>query len=406
MLIKIKAALSAAIACCVMAVIPLSAGGTQLVADAASGSAKTVTAQSKSDTSSNTKSGPDIAVKSAILVEQSTGKVLYEKNSHEKLPPASITKIMTELLTLEAIEEGKLKWDEKLTCSEHAASMGGSDIWLEPNEKMTVKDLFKAMAISSANDAAVVFAEKIGGSEQGFVNMMNRKAKSLGMNDTHFVNANGLNADGHVTSAYDVMLMSKELLKHKDIFKFCTVWMDSLRGGKTQLVNTNSLIRTYNGINGLKTGYTGKAGYCLSATASRDGMQLIAVVMGSADSKARFKAASSLLDYGFGGWSLVKAPVQKKKYSVRVIKGKKYHVGASAGNIPGVLVEKGAEKSVKSKVNIVSDVEAPVEKGQVLGQITLWSGSTNLGTIAVKADCAVAKMSFWSAFVKLLGASV
>jgi D-alanyl-D-alanine carboxypeptidase (penicillin-binding protein 5/6) len=345
--------------------------------------------------------GPVLQAKSAILVEQSTGKILYEKNAHEKMPPASITKIMTELLTLEAIENGTLKWDEILTCSAHAASMGGSDIWLEPGEKMSVKDLFKAMAISSANDAAVVFAEKIGGSEQGFVAMMNKKAQELGMKDTHFVNANGLDADGHLTSAYDVMLMSQELLKHKEVFDYTTVWMDSLRGGKTQLVNTNRLIRTYDGINGLKTGSTGKAGYCISATASRGGMQLIAVIMGSDNMKDRFSSAANLLDYGFGGWSLVQQTPATKNYSVKVLHGVNNSVAAAPGTMPSVLVEKGREKSVQQKSSVVSDVTAPVEKGQVLGQITLWADGKNVGTVPIKAGVAVSKMTCGKAFIML-----
>lgn len=345
---------------------------------------------------------PEIKAKSAILVEASTGKILYEKNAHEKLPPASITKIMTELLTLEAIESGKLKWTDNLTCSAHAASMGGSDIWLEPNEVMSVKDLFKAMAISSANDASVVFAEKIGGSEQGFVNMMNQKAKQLGMNDTHFVNANGLDTDGHVTSAYDVMLMTRELIKHKEIFDYCTVWMDSLRNGKTQLVNTNKLIRTYNGCNGLKTGSTGKAGYCVSATAERDGMQLIAVIMGSDSSKERFKSAANLLDYGFGGWSLVRPKAVKDTFTVKVQNGCEYSVTAKVDSMPSVLVAKGKEDSVTQKLSIVTDVAAPVEKGQVLGQITLWADGKNVGSAAIKAVKAVPRMTVGEAFKKLM----
>lgn len=347
--------------------------------------------------------GPVLKAKSALLAEASTGKVLYANNAHEKLPPASITKIMTELLTLEAIESGSLKWTDVLTCSAHAASMGGSDIWLEPNEKMSVTDLFKAMAIGSANDAAVVFAEKIGGSEQGFVNLMNQKAKKLGMNDTHFVNANGLDAPGHVTSAYDIMLMSRELLKHKEIFTYCTVWMDSLRGGKTQLVNTNRLIRTYTGINGLKTGSTGSAGYCISATALRDGMQLIAVTMGSDNAKDRFASGANLLDYGFGGWSIVKMKAVKSSFAIKVQGGEEYTVNASAGEMPSVLVTKGKEKSVTQKLSIVADVAAPVEKGQVLGQITLWSDGANVGTVAIKADRAVSRMTVGSAFHRLIG---
>lgn len=354
--------------------------------------------QSKQSESSSDLQAPDLKVKSAILVEQTTGKILFQKNAHEKLPPASITKIMTELLTLEAIEKGQLKWDQKLTCSAHAASMGGSDIWLEPGEEMTVRDLFKAMAISSANDAAVVFAEKIGGSEKGFAAMMNRKAKELGMNDTHFVNANGLDADGHVTSAYDVMLMSKELLKHQDVFKFSTVWMDSLRGGKTQLVNTNSLIRTYDGINGLKTGSTSKAGYCISATAKRDGMQLISVIMGADNMKARFSNAAELLDYGFGGWSIITPVAKQKSYTVNVLHGDSYTVNASAGTMTPVLVEKGKEKNIQQKSNVVSEAQAPIEKGQVLGQITLFSDGKNVGTVPVKATASVEKMTCYKAF--------
>lgn len=381
-----------------------SAGGasSQTAASSQAAASSESESSSSSQAAQTTLAAPVISAKSAILVEASTGRVLYEKNSHEKLPPASITKIMTELLTLEAIENGTLKWDDKLTCSEHAASMGGSDIWLEPNETMSVKDLFKAMAIGSANDAAVVFAEKIGGSEQGFVNLMNHEAKSLGMNDTHFVNANGLDADGHVTSAYDIMLMSRELLKHKAIFNYCTVWMDSLRNGKTQLVNTNRLIRTYNGINGLKTGSTGKAGYCVSATALRGGMQLIAVTMGSDNSKDRFKSASNLLDYGFGGWSLVKMKAVQTKFNIKVQKGEKYTVGATAEEMPSVLVAKGKEKSVKQKLSIVSDVAAPVEKGQVLGQITLLADGANVGAAVIKADCSVSRMTVGKALLMLL----
>lgn len=409
-MVKIKtlaAALAIMTAFSTLSCLAASQSSPSVSSSAAKTAASSASSSSKSSSSASPSlsadlPAPELKAKSAILAEASTGKILYENNAHEKLPPASITKIMTELLTLEAIEDGKLKWDEKLTCSEHAASMGGSDIWLEPNEQMTVKDLFKAMAISSANDAAVVFAEKIGGSEKGFVNMMNQKAKSLGMNDTTFVNANGLDADGHVTSAYDIMLMSRELLKHDGIFDYTTVWMDSLRGGKTQLVNTNKLVRTYNGINGLKTGSTGKAGYCISATAKRDGMQLIAVIMGSDNMKDRFKSAANLLDYGFGGWSLVQPKAVKTKFNVKVQNGEKYTVSATADAMPSVLVTKGKEKDITQKVSIVTDVAAPVEKGQVLGQITLLEDGKNVGTAAIKADCAVAKMGVGKAFLLLL----
>lgn len=411
-MLKIKTIAALVTVFALIAIMSLSTGGTlaQTAESSASGGKSSVLQTEKVQNEQADKTeggqsaavGPELKCKSAILAEQSTGRILYQNNAHEKLPPASITKIMTELLVIEAIEDGKLKWDEKLTCSEHAASMGGSDIWLEPNEQMTVKDLFKAMAIASANDAAVVFAEKIGGSEQGFVKLMNQRAKQLGMNDTNFVNANGLDADGHVTSAYDIMLMSRELLKHKEIFQFCTVWMDSLRNGKTQLVNTNKLIRTYNGANGLKTGSTGKAGYCVSASAVRDNMELIAVTMGSDNSEDRFKSAANLLDYGFGGWSLVNAEIRQNKFNVKVLKGEKYSVSATVNGFPKILVEKGKEKNVVQKVNIVSDVAAPVEKGQVLGQVILLSDGKNIGTAEIRADSAVPKISFGKAFLRLL----
>ena len=339
-----------------------------------------------------------ISAKSAILVEQTTGKVLFEQNSHEKLPPASITKIMTELLVLEAIEQGRLSFDEQITCSKHAASMGGSDIWLKEGEVMSVNDLFKAMAINSANDAAVALAEKVAGSEPAFVKQMNAKAKALGMNDTNFVNCTGLDADGHVTSAYDVMLMSRELLKHKKIFDYCTIWMDNLRGGKTNLYNTNKLIRFYQGANGLKTGSTGKAGYCLSATAKRENMQLIAVAMGSDNSNDRFNTARGLLDYGFANWSLVIPKPASAGKTVHVLHGQKESIAAVPAENPTVLVEKGKEKDLQQKVSVVSDVMAPVEKGQVLGQITLWVDGKNVGTIPLRAGEAVGRMTFFRAF--------
>lgn len=376
-----------------------SSAAAQTAANAGDKKAEAAKPQQQAET---TQPAPEIKAKSAIVCEASTGKILYENNSHEKLSPASVTKIMTELLTLEAIESGKIKWTDTLTCSAHAASMGGSDIWLAPNEQMTVKDLFKAMSISSANDAAVVFAEKIGGSEPGFVTMMNQKAKSLGMNDTNFVNANGLDVDGHVTSAYDVMLMSRELIKHKEIFDFCTIWMDSVRGGKTELVNTNKMLRTYNGLNGLKTGSTGKAGYCVSSTALRDGMQLIAVTMGANSSPERFTTAANLLNYGFGGWSLVKAKPVATDYTVRVQKGTEYTINAKCDELPSVLVSKGKESGVTQKVSVVSDVEAPVEKGQVLGQITLWQDGKNIGSAAIKALNAVPKLNLGDAFKRLM----
>lgn len=336
--------------------------------------------------------------KSVLLAEASTGKILYAKNEHEKLPPASITKIMTEILVLEAIEAGKLKLDQNITCSKHASSMGGSDIWLKEGEVMSVRDLFKAMAINSANDAAVALGEAVSGSEMAFVKQMNLKAKALGMKDTNFVNCTGLDADGHVTSAYDIYLMSRELIKHKEVFDYCTIWMDSLRGGKTNLYNTNTLIRFYKGANGLKTGSTSKAGYCVSATAKRDNMQLIAVTLGSDTSDERFDSARNLLDYGFANWSLVTPQLISKGLSVKVMHGQKNNVLAVPDSNPTVLVEKGKEKDVQQKISAVENVMAPVEKGQVLGQITLWIDGKNVGTIPLKAQQSVDKMRFIDAF--------
>lgn len=343
----------------------------------------------------------EVKAKSAILVEASTGKVLYENNDHEKMYPASITKIMTELLTLEAIEKGRIKWDDKVTCSAHASSMGGSDIWLEPGEVMTVNELFKAMAVNSANDAAVALAEKVAGSEQAFVNLMNQKCKALGMKDSHFVNCTGLDADNNYTSAYDVMLMSKALIAHKDIFNYSTIWMDSLRGGKTALINTNRLIRFYNGANGLKTGSTSKAGYCLSATALRDNMQLIAVVMDCDKVDDRFSSSENLLDYGFANWSIVSPKLKNGDVPIKVLHGEKDTVMARPDGVPSVLTEKGKENEVTQKMNFVPNVMAPVVKGQVVGQITFWVDGKNVGSVPLRVGQAVGKLTFFKAFGKL-----
>ena len=244
-----------------------------------------------------------IKAKAAVLMEPHTGQVLYAQNPDEKLAPASITKVMSLLLIMEAIEQGKLTLKTKVSCSEHAASMGGSQIWLEVNEEMTVDELLRASVIASANDATVALAEAVAGSEDAFVRLMNEKAAALGMKNTTFVNACGLDADGHLTTARDVAIMSSALIKHSLIKKYSTVWMDALRDGKSELVNTNKLVRYYSGATGLKTGTTSKAGCCVSATAERDGMELVAVIMGGENSNERFSGAKKLLDYGFANWS-------------------------------------------------------------------------------------------------------
>ncbi len=245
-----------------------------------------------------------ITAPAGVLMEAQTGKILYENNPHEQRPCASVTKVMTLLLVFEAIDSGKLSLDTTITASEHAASMGGSDIWLEPGETMSADDMIKATVVASANDAAVALAEQVSGSEESFVEQMNNRAKELGMKDTVFKNCNGLDEDGHITSAYDVAVMSRELIKHEKIFDYTSIWIDYLRGGKTQLVNTNKLLKTYKGITGLKTGTTDDAGCCISATATRDGMSLIGVVLGCDNGKQRFADAAALLDYGFANYSV------------------------------------------------------------------------------------------------------
>ena len=247
-----------------------------------------------------------ISAPSGVLMEASTGKILYEKNPHDKRPCASITKVMTLLLVFEAIDSGKLSLEDTVTTSEHAASMGGSDIWLEPGEEMSADDMIKATVVASANDAAVALAEHISGSEETFVAQMNQRAAQLGMTDTVFKNCNGLDEEGHITSAYDVAVMSRELMKHEKIFDYTSIWLDNLRGGKTQIVNTNKLLKTYNGITGLKTGTTDDAGCCISATATRDGMSLIGVVLGADTGKQRFADAAALLDHGFANYAVKK----------------------------------------------------------------------------------------------------
>ena len=314
---------------------------------------------------------PALSAPSAILVEPQTGKILYEKNSHQKMPCASITKVMTLILVMEAIESGKMSLTDVLSASDHAASMGGSDIWLKPGELMSVEDLIKATVIASANDAAVVLAEAVAGSEEAFVTKMNEKAKDLSMNDTSFKNCNGLDEDGHLTSAYDVSLMSKELIKHKEIFNYTTIWIDYIRDGKTQLVNTNKLLKSYKGITGLKTGTTDKAGKCISATAKRNNMSLIAVILGADTTENRFKNAEILLDYGFANFGVSTPKLSPDVLEpVPVLNGMIDQVTLEVDISKDILIQKGKEKNITCSSEIVESVTAPVEKGQVLGTLT------------------------------------
>lgn len=320
----------------------------------------------------------EIGGKSAVLMELSSGKVLFEKNSHEKLAIASVTKIMTLLLVMEAIDSGVLSYDDVVTGSAHAAGMGGSQIWLKENEQMTVRDLLKAVCIVSGNDAAVVLAEHLAGSEDAFVERMNARAQELGMNDTHFVNCTGLPAAGHLTSACDIALMSRELiLHHPDIRQFTTVWMDSLRGGESMLVNTNKLIRFYDGATGLKTGSTGSAGYCLSATAEKNGMELIAVVLKGKTSDERFSDAKSLLNYGFSTWSLVTVTPDEVLPPVPVTLGVRGTVQPVLTSENTLLVEKALANGLTKEVALAESVAAPVYAGDALGQLTVRDAAGN-----------------------------
>ena len=345
--------------------------------------------------------GAQVAVTApaAVLMEASTGQVLFEKGAHDRRACASITKVMTLLLTFEALEAGELSLDQELTASAHAASMGGSDIWLEEGEQMTVDDLLKATVIMSANDAAVVLAEAVSGSEEAFVARMNERAKELGMEDTVFKNCNGLDEEGHLTSAYDVAVMSRALLAHEKIRDYSLTWMDSVRNGETQLVNTNKLIRSYQGITGLKTGTTGQAGSCISATAQREGMELIAVVLGAESTDLRFQDAKALLDYGFAGWKTV-TPETPFLQPAAVEGGMAQTVEVAAGEMPSLLLQAAEEAQVETVVQL-EPVKAPVEQGQELGRILCQVAGETVAQVPVTAKEGVEAVTFGAAFLAL-----
>lgn len=345
----------------------------------------------------------EISAKSCILMEVNTGTILYDNNSHDRLPPASITKVMSLLLVVEAMESGLLTVDTMLTASEHACSMGGSQIWLEPGEQMSVDDLLKAAVIGSANDATVVLGEAVAGSEEGFVAMMNERAKQLGMNDTNFINATGLDADGHLTSAHDIAIMSKELIKHEIIKNYSTVWMDSLRGGESELVNTNKLVRFYEGCTGLKTGTTSGAGSCLSATASRNGLDLVAVVMGAPTSNDRFNGARKLLDYGFANWTYVTVTADRDKFSdISVKGGVERTVTPVCNERQSFLVDKKKSGLITQTVELETELKAPVLLGQQIGVARVYLDGEEIGAIKITAEREIAKMTFMKALLKML----
>lgn len=340
----------------------------------------------------------------AILIEQSTGQVLYEHNAHEQLRPASVTKVMSILLIMEQIDSGNLSYTDTVPCSENARSMGGSQIWLDPRETLTVDEMLKAICVVSANDCVVAMAEHIAGSEEAFVQMMNDKAKKLGMNDTTFKNCHGIDEDGHVTSAYDIALMSRELLtKHPNITKYTTIWMDSLRGGKSQLVNTNKLIKTYRGITGLKTGSTSLALYNLSASATRDGLSLIAVIMKAPSTKVRFAEAQKLLDYGFNKFSFKSFGNSGDVIqSVSVNKGVKNSTDAVLENSAGTLIEKGEENQVTQSIEINPNIEAPIKKGDVVGKVVFSLDGNELSSTNLVASCDVDKINLFTMYKKII----
>ena len=309
---------------------------------------------------------------SAVLIEQNSGQVLYNHNMHEKLRPASVTKIMTILLIMEAIDYGRLAYTDKIPCSENASSMGGSQIWLDVKEELTVDEMLKAICVVSANDCTVAMAEYLTGSEEAFVDQMNKRAKELGMNDTTFKNCHGIDEDGHVTSSYDIALMSRELLlKHPDITKYTTIWMDTLRDGKSQLVNTNKLIRNYKGATGLKTGSTSLALYNLSASATRDELSLIAVIMKAPSTAVRFSEAQKLLDYGFNNYEYKKLANKGDPIStITVNKGVNSSAQLTIENDFGLLLKKGDDKNIEQSLSIPDTLNAPIKKGDVVGTMT------------------------------------
>ena len=346
--------------------------------------------------------------RAALLMEKTTGQILFAQNEHEKLEPASVTKIMTLLLTMDAIDSGALAYDDMVTVSANAAGMGGSQVFLAEGEQITVEELLKCVCVSSGNDAAVALAEKVAGVTELFVEQMNNRARGLGMDDTHFVNPTGLTAEGHVTSAHDIALMSRELLtKHPDIRSFTTIWTDSIRNGTFDLANTNKLIRRYDGATGLKTGYTASAGYCISATAEREGMELIAVVMKGETADKRNADAKALLNYGFSAYALVSAAPEEPLPALPVTMGE---VDTVALMLPPdaltAVVEKAQAAALERRIDLPESLPAPVRQGQQVGTLTLCSGDTELLTVPILAAEDAAGRSWGRMFTDLLKMAV
>lgn len=348
----------------------------------------------------------EVPAPSAILMDAATGQILFEKNDHERLRPASVTKVMTLLLVMEALQSGQLSWDQPVTASAAAAGKGGSQVYLKEGEQMTMDEMLKSVVVSSANDCATALAEAVAGSESIFVDKMNQRAAELGMTDTHFVNCTGLddeaNAAEHLTTAYDIALMSRELLKHDEIRKYTTIWMDTVRDGQFGLSNTNKLVRFYDGTTGLKTGFTKAAGYCLSASASRDGMELIAVVLDCPSSTDRFESAKTLLDYGFATYALVTPTPPEEIGQVRVRLGEQSVIQPVIQTTDPVLIEKSLKTSVTTEVSLEENVSAPVEKGQKLGTLTVKAGDKILATVPIVAPERVERLTWWQLTAQIL----
>ena len=350
--------------------------------------------------------GPEVPAPSYVLMDAATGTVLLEENAHERLAPASVTKVMTLLLVMEALDSGAIGWDDAVTASEQAAAKGGSQVYLEPGETMTMDEMLKAVVVSSANDCATALAEHVAGSEAAFVERMNARAAELGMADTHFVNCTGLDdgpdAGEHLSSANDIALMSRALLAHDRIRDYTTIWTDTVRGGSFGLSNTNKLVRFYKGCTGLKTGYTSAAGHCLSASAARDGMELIAVVLHCASSAERFSSARALLDYGFASYALVSPAPEETPVPVRL--GTEEEITPVPGDDTPVLVEKAKRAAIRQETELLPGITAPVAAGQPLGALRIYAGDELLSEIPLVAPRAVDRLSFGQIFRKLLDA--
>ena len=350
--------------------------------------------------------GPEVSAPSYVLMDAATGTVLLERDAHERLAPASVTKVMTLLLVMEALDSGAIGWDDTVTASEQAAAKGGSQVFLEPGETMTMDEMLKSVVVSSANDCAAALAEHVAGSEAAFAERMNARAAELGMADTHFVNCTGLDdgpdAGEHRSSAYDIALMSRALLAHDKIKDYTTIWTDTVRGGSFGLSNTNKLVRFYRGCTGLKTGYTSGAGHCLSASAERDGMELIAVVMHCASSAERFASAKALLDYGFANYALV--PLEPEQTPVPI------HLGTEAEIVPvpeddtPILIEKVQRTAIRQETVLLPEVAAPVEAGQPLGALRVYAGDELISEIRLVSPRTVDRLGFGAIFRRVLGA--